>query len=176
MPKYQVLKCVTLLVLLKYFTRRRCHRGSSSDEIVDGDVVVVRFVGPKGGPGMPEMLSLSSMIVGKGQGDKVALLTDGRFSGGTYGLVVGHIAPEAQVGGPIAYLRTGDMVTVDQDTKEVTMHVPDEELAKRRNSSYHHFIAVVSSVSMLTSFHQHHVVRLLTSGIWINQVKLNHIL
>ena len=78
-----------------------------SDEIVDGDVVVVRFVGPKGGPGMPEMLSLSSMIVGKGQGDKVALLTDGRFSGGTYGLVVGHIAPEAQVGGPIAYLQQG---------------------------------------------------------------------
>jgi dihydroxy-acid dehydratase len=103
-----------------------------SDEIVDGDVVVVRFVGPKGGPGMPEMLSLSSMIVGKGQGDKVALLTDGRFSGGTYGLVVGHIAPEAQVGGPIAYLHTGDMVTVDQDTKEITMHVSDEELAKRK--------------------------------------------
>ena len=102
-----------------------------SDEIVDGDVVVVRFVGPKGGPGMPEMLSLSSMIVGKGQGDKVALLTDGRFSGGTYGLVVGHIAPEAQVGGPIAYLHTGDLVTVDQDTKEITMHVSDEELAKR---------------------------------------------
>ena len=103
-----------------------------SDEIVDGDVVVVRFVGPKGGPGMPEMLSLSSMIVGKGQGDKVALLTDGRFSGGTYGLVVGHIAPEAQVGGPIAYLHTGDLVTVDQDTKEITMHVSDEELAKRK--------------------------------------------
>ena len=103
-----------------------------SDEIVDGDVVVVRFVGPKGGPGMPEMLSLSSMIVGKGQGDKVALLTDGRFSGGTYGLVVGHIAPEAQDGGPIAYLRTGDIVTVDQDTKEISMAVSDEELEKRK--------------------------------------------
>jgi len=103
-----------------------------SDEIVDGDVVVVRFVGPKGGPGMPEMLSLSSMIVGKGQGDKVALLTDGRFSGGTYGLVVGHIAPEAQDGGPIAYLRTGDIVTVDQDTKEISMDVSDEELEKRK--------------------------------------------
>ena len=101
-------------------------------DIHPGDVVVIRYVGPKGGPGMPEMLSLSSMIVGKGQGDKVALLTDGRFSGGTYGLVVGHIAPEAQVGGPIAYLRTGDMVTVDQDTKEITMHVSDEELAKRK--------------------------------------------
>ncbi|MFC3928505.1 dihydroxy-acid dehydratase [Streptococcus caprae] len=103
-----------------------------TDEIVDGDVVVVRFVGPKGGPGMPEMLSLSSMIVGKGQGDKVALLTDGRFSGGTYGLVVGHIAPEAQDGGPIAYLHTGDMVTVDQDTKEITMHVSDEEIERRK--------------------------------------------
>lgn len=103
-----------------------------SDDIVDGDVVVVRYVGPKGGPGMPEMLSLSSMIVGKGQGDKVALLTDGRFSGGTYGLVVGHIAPEAQDGGPIAYLRTGDMVTVDQDTKEITMAVSAEELERRK--------------------------------------------
>ena len=101
-------------------------------KIVKGDVVVIRYEGPKGGPGMPEMLSLSSMIVGKGQGDKVALLTDGRFSGGTYGLVVGHIAPEAQVGGPIAYLHTGDLVTVDQDTKEITMHVSDEELAKRK--------------------------------------------
>ena len=90
-----------------------------SDEIVYGDVVVVRFVGPKGGPGMPEMLSLSSMIVGKGQGDKVALLTDGRFSGGTYGLVVGHIAPEAQDGGPNwpTFVQAISL-TVDQDTKE----------------------------------------------------------
>jgi dihydroxy-acid dehydratase len=105
-----------------------------TDEIVDGDVVVVRYVGPKGGPGMPEMLSLSSMIVGKGQGETVALLTDGRFSGGTYGLVVGHIAPEAQDGGPISLLQTGDIVVVDQDTKELTMKVPDEELAKRRET------------------------------------------
>lgn len=103
-----------------------------SDEVVDGDVVVVRYVGPKGGPGMPEMLSLSSMIVGKGQGEKVALLTDGRFSGGTYGLVVGHIAPEAQDGGPIALLKTGDQVVIDQDTRELTMLVAPEELAKRQ--------------------------------------------
>ena len=103
-----------------------------ADEIVDGDVVVVRYVGPKGGPGMPEMLSLSSMIVGKGQGETVALLTDGRFSGGTYGLVVGHIAPEAQDGGPISLLQTGDTVVVDQDTKEITMKVSDEELARRQ--------------------------------------------
>ncbi|MBM7708410.1 dihydroxy-acid dehydratase [Enterococcus lemanii] len=103
-----------------------------ADEIVDGDVVVVRYVGPKGGPGMPEMLSLSSMIVGKGQGETVALITDGRFSGGTYGLVVGHIAPEAQDGGPIALLKTGDVVIVDQDTKELTMKVSPDELAKRQ--------------------------------------------
>lgn len=103
-----------------------------ADEIVDGDVVVVRYVGPKGGPGMPEMLSLSSMLVGKGQGDKVCLITDGRFSGGTYGLVVGHVAPEAQDGGPIAYLRTGDTVVVDQDTKEITMKVSDEEIERRK--------------------------------------------
>lgn len=103
-----------------------------ADDIVDGDVVVVRYVGPKGGPGMPEMLSLSSMIVGKGQGETVALLTDGRFSGGTYGLVVGHIAPEAQDGGPIALLQNGDIVVVDQDTKELTMQLSQEELARRQ--------------------------------------------
>ncbi len=103
-----------------------------NDDVVDGDVVVVRFVGPKGGPGMPEMLSLSSIIVGKGQGESVALLTDGRFSGGTYGLVVGHIAPEAQDGGPIAYLRNGDMVTIDQDTKELSFAITEAELAKRQ--------------------------------------------
>nr|WP_321292375.1 dihydroxy-acid dehydratase [uncultured Trichococcus sp.] len=99
-------------------------------EIVDGDVVVVRFVGPKGGPGMPEMLSLSSIISGKGI--KVCLITDGRFSGGSHGFVVGHIAPEAQDGGPIALLETNDTIIIDQDTRELTMQVSDEELAKRR--------------------------------------------
>lgn len=104
-----------------------------ADEVVDGDVVIVRYVGPKGGPGMPEMLSLSSMIVGKGQGESVALLTDGRFSGGTRGFVVGHIAPEAQSGGPVALVRDGDVVVIDQDTKSLTMEVPDEELERRRD-------------------------------------------
>lgn len=99
-------------------------------EIVDGDVVVVRFVGPKGGPGMPEMLSLSSIISGKGI--KVCLITDGRFSGGSHGFVVGHIAPEAQDGGPIALLATNDKIVIDQDTRELTMLVSEEELAKRR--------------------------------------------
>lgn len=106
-----------------------------ADDIVEGDVIVVRYVGPKGGPGMPEMLSLSSILVGKGQGESVALLTDGRFSGGTYGLVVGHIAPEAQDGGPIAYLRDGDTIIIDQDTKELTMTVSEEEIKRRQKET-----------------------------------------
>lgn len=104
-----------------------------ANKIVKGDVVIVRFVGPKGGPGMPEMLSLSSLIVGKGLGEDIALLTDGRFSGGTHGLVVGHIAPEAQDGGNVALIKTGDVVTIDQDNKELSFNVSDEELEKRRN-------------------------------------------
>jgi dihydroxy-acid dehydratase len=105
-----------------------------NNDIVEGDVVIVRYVGPKGGPGMPEMLSLSSLIVGKGLGEKVALLTDGRFSGGTHGLVVGHIAPEAQEGGPVALVQTGDTVVIDQDTKEITMKVDDAELKAREEA------------------------------------------
>src|SRR5699024_1871105 len=93
------------------------------DEIKAGDVLVIRYVGPKGGPGMPEMLSISATLVGKGLGEKVALLTDGRFSGGTHGLVVGHIAPEAQVGGPIALLQEGDMVTVCAERQEISVDV-----------------------------------------------------
>ncbi|WP_390409437.1 dihydroxy-acid dehydratase [Lacticaseibacillus jixiensis] len=103
-----------------------------ADEIVPGDCVVVRYVGPKGGPGMPEMLTLSGLLSGKGQGESVALLTDGRFSGGSHGFVVGHIAPEAQDGGNIALLKTGDTIIIDQDTRELTMDVSDEELAERR--------------------------------------------
>ncbi|MED4073405.1 dihydroxy-acid dehydratase [Priestia endophytica] len=104
------------------------------DEIKEGDVLVIRHVGPKGGPGMPEMLSISSMLVGKGLGEKVALLTDGRFSGGTHGLVVGHIAPEAQVGGPIALLQTGDEVTIDSIAQTVSMNVSEQELKARRDA------------------------------------------
>src|SRR5699024_3920416 len=88
------------------------------DEIKAGDVLVIRYVGPKGGPGMPEMLSISAILVGKGLGEKVALLTDGRFSGGTHGLVVGHIAPEAQSGGNIGLLQDEDVVVIDSDTQE----------------------------------------------------------
>lgn len=104
------------------------------DEIKEGDVLVIRHVGPKGGPGMPEMLSVSAILVGKGLGEKVALLTDGRFSGGTHGLVIGHAAPEAQDGGPIALLEEGDIVVIDSETQEITMKVSDEELAKRREN------------------------------------------
>src|SRR5699024_655137 len=104
------------------------------DEVQAGEVLVIRYVGPKGGPGMPEMLSISGMLVGKGFGEKVALLTDGRSSGGKKGLVVGHIAPEAQVGGPIALLQDGDLVTIDSETHEIKMDVSEEELAGRRKN------------------------------------------
>ncbi|CDQ38843.1 MULTISPECIES: dihydroxy-acid dehydratase [Virgibacillus] len=103
-----------------------------NNQINKGDVLVIRYVGPKGGPGMPEMLSISSILVGKGLGEKVALLTDGRFSGGTHGLVVGHIAPEAQSGGPIAFLREGDLVTIDSTKKEIFFEISETELERRK--------------------------------------------
>lgn len=106
----------------------------TKDEINEGDVLVIRNVGPKGAPGMPEMLSISGILVGKGLGEKVALLTDGRFSGGTHGLVVGHIAPEAQVGGPIALLEDGDLVTICADRQEISVDLTDEELEERRKN------------------------------------------
>jgi dihydroxy-acid dehydratase len=101
------------------------------DEIRKGDVLVIRYCGPKGGPGMPEMLSVTALIVGKGLGGEVALITDGRFSGGSHGFVVGHVSPEAQVGGPIALLRNGDMITIDSETQEMTFDVSDSDLAAR---------------------------------------------
>lgn len=102
------------------------------NDIHSGDVLVIRYVGPKGGPGMPEMLSVSSILVGKGLGESVGLLTDGRFSGGTHGLVVGHAAPEAQVGGPMALLQEGDQVTIDAEKHELSFAVTHEELERRR--------------------------------------------
>lgn len=105
-----------------------------NDEIRKGDVLVIRYAGPKGGPGMPEMLSVTALIVGKGLGGEVALLTDGRFSGGSHGFVVGHITPEAQVGGPIALLKEGDIVTIDSETQEMTFEISPEELEQRRQA------------------------------------------
>ena len=117
-----------------YNTEEEATQAVIDDKINEGDVLVIRYVGPKGGPGMPEMLSISGMLVGKGLGEKVALLTDGRFSGGTHGLVVGHIAPEAQSGGPIGLLEDGDMITIDGKEQEILMDVSDEELAERRKN------------------------------------------
>jgi dihydroxy-acid dehydratase len=97
-----------------------------------GDVIVIRYEGPKGGPGMREMLAPTSAIIGAGLGDSVALITDGRFSGGTYGMVVGHVAPEAAVGGAIALVREHDTITIDAESQQLTLHVPDAELQKRR--------------------------------------------
>lgn len=113
-------------------TEQEATEAVMNDKIKAGDVLVIRYVGPKGGPGMPEMLSISSILVGKGLGEKVALLTDGRFSGGTHGLVVGHIAPEAQSGGNIALLEDNDVIIIDSDTRELTVKVSDDELAERR--------------------------------------------
>jgi dihydroxy-acid dehydratase len=98
-----------------------------------GDVLVIRYEGPRGGPGMREMLSPTSAIIGAGLGDAVGLITDGRFSGGTYGLVVGHVAPEAAVGGNIALVRENDTITIDAETLELTVHISDDELAQRRS-------------------------------------------
>jgi len=99
-----------------------------------GDVIVIRYEGPKGGPGMREMLSPTSALIGAGLGDAVALITDGRFSGGTYGLVVGHVSPEAAVGGPIALVQEGDRITIDAERRRLDLDVPEAELARRRAS------------------------------------------
>jgi dihydroxy-acid dehydratase len=103
-----------------------------ADRVLSGDVVVIRYEGPRGGPGMREMLSPTSAIVGKGLGSSVALVTDGRFSGGTHGLVVGHVAPEAQVGGPLALVRDGDPITLDVERRLLEIEVDEDELARRR--------------------------------------------
>jgi dihydroxy-acid dehydratase len=102
-----------------------------NNEINPGDVIVIRYVGPKGGPGMAEMLSITAIVVGKGLGEKVGLITDGRFSGGTHGLVVGHISPEAQVGGPIALIKEGDLITIDSELQELAVDVSPEKFNAR---------------------------------------------
>ncbi len=103
-----------------------------ADKIKAGDVVVLRYLGPKGGPGMPEMLSPTSALIGKGLGESVGLITDGRFSGATWGMVVGHVSPEAYVGGTIALVQEGDSVTIDAHKLLIQLNVSDEEIARRR--------------------------------------------
>jgi dihydroxy-acid dehydratase len=108
--------------------------GLENNEIQKGDVVVIRYEGPKGGPGMPEMLTPTSAIMGAGLGKDVALITDGRFSGGSHGFIIGHVVPEAQEGGPIGLLQNGDMITIDAENKRLTVELSDAELEKRRKT------------------------------------------
>ncbi len=103
-----------------------------ANKIVAGDVMVLRYLGPKGGPGMPEMLAPTGALVGQGLGESVGLITDGRFSGGTWGMVVGHVAPEAAAGGTIAFIHEGDSITIDAHQLLLQLNVSDEEIAKRR--------------------------------------------
>ncbi len=99
-----------------------------------GDVIVIRYEGPKGGPGMPEMLTPTSIIMGAGLGKDVALLTDGRFSGGSHGFIIGHVMPEAQEGGPIALVRDGDRIAIDVKKRVIDVDVPAAELEQRRKA------------------------------------------
>ena len=111
-----------------------CLTAIAESRVNKGDVVVIRYEGPKGGPGMPEMLKPTSAIMGAGLGKDVALITDGRFSGGTHGFVVGHITPEAQVGGNISVVKNGDRISIDAESNTITLHVSDQELETRRKN------------------------------------------
>ncbi|MCH8993495.1 MAG: dihydroxy-acid dehydratase [Chloroflexi bacterium] len=108
-----------------------CFAAIERREVQAGDVVVIRYEGPKGGPGMREMLAVTAALIGQGLGDQVALVTDGRFSGATRGLMVGHAAPEAYVGGPIAVVQDGDEITIDAENRRLELHVPDDEISRR---------------------------------------------
>lgn len=117
-----------------YNSELEANDAMKNQEIKKGDVVVIRYVGPKGGPGMPEMLKPTSIIIGSGLGSDVALITDGRFSGGTHGFVVGHVTPEAYTGGPIGLLQNGDVVTINAETLEISCNVSEETFAERKKS------------------------------------------
>jgi dihydroxy-acid dehydratase len=109
-------------------------KGLEDGKIKKGDVVIIRYEGPQGGPGMPEMLTPTSAIMGAGLGSDVAMLTDGRFSGGSHGFIVGHVTPEAQIGGTIALLQDGDRITIDAEKNEINVDVPAAELTRRRSA------------------------------------------
>lgn len=106
--------------------------GILAGKVKEGDVVVIRYEGPKGGPGMQEMLAPTSYIMGRGLGEKVALVTDGRFSGGTRGACIGHVSPEAAAGGTIALIEDGDMIEIDIPARKIILDVPEKELARRK--------------------------------------------
>ncbi|MGB4840623.1 MAG: dihydroxy-acid dehydratase [Saprospiraceae bacterium] len=116
-----------------YDSEDAANNGIQNKEINQGDVIVIRYCGPKGGPGMPEMLKPTSLIMGAGLGKTVALITDGRFSGGTHGFVVGHITPEAFEGGNIGLVRNGDIITIDAENNEINVEISDKELVDRRS-------------------------------------------
>jgi dihydroxy-acid dehydratase len=133
-------------------------RGLEQGRIKGGEVIVIRYEGPQGGPGMPEMLTPTSALMGAGLGDKVALITDGRFSGGSHGFIIGHVTPEAQVGGPIALLRDGDRITIDAEANRLDVDLSENELAARRaafvpppfqatRGTLHRYIRTVKSAS-----------------------------
>ena len=115
-------------------SEQEANDGIGAGKVSKGDVVVIRYVGPRGGPGMPEMLKPTSMIMGAGLGKTVALITDGRFSGGTHGFVVGHITPEAQSGGMIGLLKDGDMITIDAKENSIHVELSNEEIRKRKEA------------------------------------------
>ena len=109
-------------------------RALEQKKIQKGDVIIIRYEGPTGGPGMPEMLTPTSAIMGAGLGQDVALMTDGRFSGGSHGFIVGHITPEAQAGGPIALIQDGDQITIDAENNRIDAALTDDELYKRKTA------------------------------------------
>jgi dihydroxy-acid dehydratase len=112
-------------------TEQDCFAAVENRQYKDGEVLVIRYVGPKGGPGMPEMLSTTAALYGQGAGEKVALITDGRFSGATRGFCIGHVGPEAADGGPIAHVRDGDIIEIDAEKGILSVELGDEELRKR---------------------------------------------
>ena len=116
-----------------YDGERAAFEAVTGGKIEAGDVVVIRYEGPKGGPGMQEMLAVTGAMAGQGHGDDVLLMTDGRFSGATRGASIGHVAPEAAVGGAIGLVRNGDIIVMDVETRELSVRVSDEELARRRS-------------------------------------------
>jgi dihydroxy-acid dehydratase len=136
-------------------SEQEANEAISSNQVIKGEVVVIRYVGPKGGPGMPEMLKPTSMIIGAGLGADVALITDGRFSGGTHGFVVGHITPEAFDGGPIGLLQDGDVITIDAETHSISCALSVEELEGRRkvwkNKDISHLQGTLKKYSQLVS-------------------------
>ncbi|MEQ8204753.1 MAG: dihydroxy-acid dehydratase, partial [Woeseia sp.] len=117
-----------------YHSEEQALQAILDNAIVAGDVIVIRYEGPKGAPGMREMLSPTGAIMGKGLGADVALITDGRFSGGSHGFVVGHVSPEAAVGGPIALVEEGDQITIDAESRQILLDVTSEVMEQRRQA------------------------------------------